>query len=60
MIEYMRHVKNTHLNLIKNEARKYLQVGEIEMGEITEHIGELEDMAKDIRDNMNSIVKEIS
>lgn len=60
MIEYMKHVKNQHLNLIKSESRKYVQIGEMEAAENEESIAELDYMSNDMQGNINMIVKEIA
>lgn len=60
MIDYMKHVKSQHLNLIKGELRKYVQVGEIECGDIDDCTAELDSIVSDMQGNINSIVKEVT
>lgn len=55
----MRHIKTQHINLVRNESRKFVQIGEIECGEIEENMAELEYIGNDMQGNINSIVKEI-
>lgn len=37
-----------------------MQIGDIEMGEINDNLAELDCIVTDIKDNMNSIVREIT
>jgi hypothetical protein len=57
IIHHMKHIKSEHLNMLKNESRKYIQIGEIESGEIEESLSELESITQDMKTNVNSIVK---
>jgi hypothetical protein len=41
IIHHMKHIKSEHLNMLKNESRKYIQIGDIESGEIEESQSEL-------------------
>lgn len=60
MGEYLKHVKSQHLGLVRSESRKYVQIGEIECGEIEENLAELEYISSDMQGNLASIVREIT
>jgi len=53
MISYIGHVKSHHLEIVQKECRKYTQIGEIQTNEISEALSELDDIGKDIKDNVN-------
>jgi hypothetical protein len=60
MIDYMVHVKSQHINLVKAEFRRYMQIGEIERREAEESLTELQYIVGDMQGNITSIVTDIA
>lgn len=60
MIDYMERIKQQHLKMLRSESRKYLQIADIERGEIEDNSKEINDIINDIENNMTDIVMTLS
>lgn len=60
MMHYLNQVKQEHLKMIRAESRKYLQIADIERGEIEDNSTEIRDILEDIEGNVSDIVSTLS
>jgi len=60
MSHYLNQVKQQHLKMIRAESRKFLQIADIERGEIEDSSSEVHDILQDIETNVTDIVSTLS
>ena len=53
ILAYINHIKSVHLDLIGNECKKYIQIGEMEAGDNQEQASELKEIVDDLQTNIN-------
>ena len=59
MIDYMKHLKGEHINLLKADSKKYSQIADIESGELEECKMEIQEILIDVGDSANEIIENV-